>query len=118
MRIPSMSLQNHPCVFTLSLTAVILGTCDINRAAAGEPRAGRTTLQDRVGQIKAEIAKNYSYLESLYKQLHTRPELSLQEEKTAGRLAREMKEIGFDVTTKVGGHGLVCLLRNGNGPTV
>jgi len=69
-------------------------------------------------QIKAEIDKNYSYLESLYKDLHTNPELSLQEEKTAARLAREMKEIGFEVTTKVGGHGLVCLLHNGHGPTV
>lgn len=56
----------------------------------------------------------YPGLDALYRDLHQTPELSLQEEKTAAKLA----ELGFEVTPKVGGHGAVALLRNGKGPTV
>src|SRR5206468_161241 len=42
----------------------------------------------------------------------------LQEEKTSARMAEELKKLGFDVTTKIGGHGVVGLLKNGPGPTV
>jgi hippurate hydrolase len=64
------------------------------------------------------IAGQLDSLEALYKNLHTHPELSLQEEQTAARLVKEMKEIGFEVSTGVGGHGIVCVLKNGEGPTV
>jgi hippurate hydrolase len=73
---------------------------------------------DRVRLIKERLGDEFAGLEKLYKYLHTHPELSYQEEQTAARLAREMKELGFDVTTKVGGHGVVAVLRNGKGPTV
>ena len=33
-------------------------------------------------------------------------------------MAREMKDIGFEVTPNVGGHGVVAVLKNGTGPTV
>lgn len=69
-------------------------------------------------EVRRIVVENYSNLELLYKHIHSHPELSLQEEKTAAKLAELMKEIGFEVTTKAGGHGLVCLLRNGKGPTV
>jgi hippurate hydrolase len=71
-----------------------------------------------VDVIKKRIDVDYPRLESLYKHLHSNPELSLQEEKTAARLAKELKEIGCEVTEKVGGHGVVGVLKNGAGPTV
>jgi hippurate hydrolase len=69
-------------------------------------------------EIQSRIGQHYAQLESLYKHLHSHPELSLQEEQTAARLAQEMRETGFEVTTKVGGHGIVAICRNGKGPTV
>jgi hippurate hydrolase len=33
-------------------------------------------------------------------------------------LAEEMRKLGFDVTGKVGGNGIVCVLKNGPGPVV
>ena len=60
----------------------------------------------------------YPDLDALYTQLHQRPELSGQEEKTAALLAERMKKLGFAVTSKVGGFGLVAVLKNGAGPTV
>jgi len=62
--------------------------------------------------------KEYSHLETFYKHLHTNPELSFHEENTASFLAKELREIGFDVTEKVGGTGIVAVLKNGEGPTV
>jgi hippurate hydrolase len=65
-------------------------------------------------QIDTEIGD----LVKLYQHLHSNPELSLQEEKSAARMAEELKKLGFDVTSKIGGHGVVGVLKNGQGPTV
>lgn len=62
--------------------------------------------------------KAYPELEALYKHLHQNPELSLQEEKSAARMAAELKKLGFTVKEKIGGHGVAGVLRNGSGPTV
>src|SRR5438309_4649554 len=97
---------NLPIRATLTALLIVIG-CGAQRVCGGEPAM--------VQQIKAEIDKNYHDLESLYQYLHAHPELSLQEQQTAARLAHEMQEIGFEVTAKVGGYGLVCFLRNGPG---
>ena len=57
-------------------------------------------------------------LTQLYKTLHQAPELSFEEEKTAERMAGEMRTLGLEVTTQIGGHGLVALLKNGPGKTL
>jgi len=64
------------------------------------------------------IDREYASLDSLYRDLHTHPELSLHEQETARRIASELKASGFDVSTGVGGNGVVAVLRNGKGPTV
>ncbi|MEQ8850244.1 MAG: amidohydrolase [Phycisphaerales bacterium] len=61
---------------------------------------------------------DYPYLEALYKHLHANPELSFQEEQTAARMASELRTLGFDVTTGIGGHGVVGVMENGDGPTL
>ena len=57
-------------------------------------------------------------LHQLYRELHAAPELSWQEVETARRLATEFRAAGMDVTTGVGTHGVVGVLRNGAGPTI
>src|SRR5579875_2853062 len=57
-------------------------------------------------------------LESLYEDIHSHPELSMQEKRTAGLAAERLKAAGFEVTEGVGGTGVVGLLENGEGPTV
>jgi hippurate hydrolase len=57
-------------------------------------------------------------LEALYKDIHSHPELSMQEKRTAGLAAERLNAAGFDVTDGVGGTGVVGLLKNGDGPTV
>ncbi|MFL5329623.1 MAG: amidohydrolase [Gemmataceae bacterium] len=75
-------------------------------------------LGKRTEQINRKIAGDLPELESLYRYLHTHPELSSQEAETAARMARELKDAGFEVTAGVGGYGVVGVLKNGPGPTV
>lgn len=64
----------------------------------------------------AEWAKaNMSSLVELYRTLHQAPELSLKEKETSARMAKELKDLGIDVTTNVGGYGVVGVLKNGPG---
>ncbi|MBV7539288.1 amidohydrolase [Duganella sp. sic0402] len=60
----------------------------------------------------------YPQLDAIYKDLHANPEIAFQETRTAGKLAAEMRKIGFEVTEKVGKTGVVAIYKNGPGPLV
>jgi amidohydrolase len=60
----------------------------------------------------------YPDLDALYRELHQAPELSSHEEKTAERLSRRMRSLGYEVQNGVGGTGMVAVLKNGAGPVV
>src|SRR5262249_35153293 len=60
----------------------------------------------------------YPSLDTLYQDLHKTPELSTHEGKTAAKLAARLRAAGYEVTERVGGTGVVGVLRNGAGPTV
>ena len=69
--------------------------------------------------LKQAVAKDYeTHLSDLFVHFHQNPELSLQEHKTAARLAQELRAEGFEVTTGVGGTGVVAIMKNGDGPMV
>ena len=68
--------------------------------------------------VRDRVNKEIPSLLELYQYLHANPEISFQEAKTGQRLGTELKTIGFKVTQNVGGHGVVCVLKNGKGPTV
>ncbi|HXE11892.1 MAG TPA: amidohydrolase, partial [Bryobacteraceae bacterium] len=57
-------------------------------------------------------------LESVYKDIHAHPELSMEETRTAGIAADRLRAAGYEVTTGVGNTGVVGLLANGEGPIV
>src|SRR3954462_1741823 len=68
--------------------------------------------------ILAPLGSVLPDLEALYKDVHAHPELSMQETRTAGLAADRLRAAGYEVTTGVGGTGVVGLLRNGDGPPV
>ncbi|WP_019674114.1 amidohydrolase [Psychrobacter lutiphocae] len=68
--------------------------------------------------IKTEVDQIFSKTQDLYEHLHEHPELSFDEFNTSERLAKELKNIGYKVTTKIGKTGIVAILENGEGPTV
>lgn len=65
-----------------------------------------------------QLASLLPDLEALYKDIHSHPELSMQETRTAALAADRLRAAGFEVTTGVGKTGVVGVLRNGDGPTV
>jgi hippurate hydrolase len=80
---------------------------------------GGKWMDDVRGESPANwVDKHLASLVGVYREFHQHPELSLSEQWTAGRLADELQQAGFEVTRQVGGHGVVALLRNGSGPTV
>jgi hippurate hydrolase len=72
-------------------------------------------LKDTIG---VAVEQEYPKLDELYKDIHAHPEIAFQEEKTAAKLATEMRAIGFEVTEHVGKTGLVAIYKNGDGPTI
>ncbi len=66
----------------------------------------------------AQIDAIYPDIEKLYIDLHRNPELAFHEQRTAATLAARVKSLGYEVTTGVGGTGIVAILKNGPGPVV
>ena len=56
--------------------------------------------------------------EDFYRDLHAHPELSHQEYETARKVAARLRDRGYDVHDRIGGTGVIGVLRNGPGPTV
>jgi amidohydrolase len=83
-------------------------------AAASSP-----ALAQQSGNLREAVAQDYrANLAALFDHFHRNPELSGREVQTSARMARELRALGYEVTTGVGGTGVVALLRNGAGPTV
>ena len=80
--------------------------------------SGLATAAPLPKAMSDQLTASYPAIESLYQELHRTPELAFNELQTAAKLAALAKGLGFDVTTGVGGTGVVALLRNGPGPTV
>ena len=64
------------------------------------------------------IASDMPGLMDIYRDLHSHPELSFQETRSAAIMARAARDAGFEVTEKVGKTGIVAVMKNGEGPTV
>ena len=76
------------------------------------------TMPAAAQDLGGEVQKQMPSLMDIYKDLHANPELSFMEVRSAGVLAAEARKLGFDVTEKVGGTGIVAVLKNGPGPVV
>jgi amidohydrolase len=71
-----------------------------------------------VPSVLANLTTMLPDLEALYKDIHSHPELSMQENRTANLAAERLRAAGYDVSTGVGKTGVVGVLRNGDGPVV
>ena len=75
----------------------------------------KSLLNEKI--IKLATDKTDQYW-SIYKDLHENPELSLMEFETSRKMAEELKSMGFEVTTNIGGNGVVGLFKNGKGKVI
>lgn len=70
-----------------------------------------------IKNILGDLDSTRDQREDLYKQFHQEPELSLQEENTAQRIADQLDESGISYS-RVGDTGIVAVIENGDGPVV
>ena len=106
-----MSYRSKVAVLLLGFVAGPVAAAEPNPALSSE-------LKERIAVVEKLVTGEGKALLDLYKNLHGNPELSLQEEKSAAKMAKELEKLGFEVTAKVGGTGVVGVLKNGKGPTV
>jgi hippurate hydrolase len=77
---------------------------------------GQTSKQ--TDNIIKQAALETEKYRNIYQDLHQNPELSYMEFETSKKMARELKALGFEVTTGFGGNGVVGIMKNGTGRTV
>jgi amidohydrolase len=68
--------------------------------------------------VQAIEAEYDNYLAPLFLDFHQNPELGFLENRTAARMAAELREAGLEVTTGIGKTGVVGILKNGDGPLI
>jgi hippurate hydrolase len=102
------------------LAALLLLTgCSSAAPAASRPLMSSPAPGDEInGHVKEAAGAELGSLVELYKWFHENAELSLKEEKTAAKFAAEVRAAGWTVTEKIGGTGVVAVLKNGDGPLV
>jgi hippurate hydrolase len=88
-----------------SLLAALLAMSTLSSPAAADP-------------LRDAVTADMPSLLALYRDLHANPELSMQETRSAAKLAAEAKKAGFKVTTGVGKTGVVAVMENGPGPVI
>ena len=69
-------------------------------------------------RLQEAICNNTKSIAQIYKKIHQNPELSFQEEQTAKLVARELSKLPCQVFEKIGGFGVVGVMKNGPGKTV
>ena len=98
--------------YTLALLTTLTGIAYAGDGVRSVYRADLATTVD------AHVAGSLADLTAFYTDLHIHPELSLEETESSAKVAARLKAAGYDVTTGVGGHGVVGIMKNGDGPTV
>jgi hypothetical protein len=64
-------------------------------------------VTERATQLLADLEHRLPAIGELYRDLHRHPELSMQEHRTAGIVARHLLDAGYEVTDGVGRTGVV-----------
>lgn len=83
-----------------------------------KPKYGSNSYDESLIQMNNLVEKDNEHVTKIFQNIHQNPELSFQEFKTSAIIANELKNLGFKVTTGIGGTGVVGVLKNGEGPVV
>jgi hippurate hydrolase len=104
------------------VVAVIAGTIGFTQFPAADVAAESSAPAFDVAAVTRTINEvldhDYPQLDTLYKDIHSHPEVAFQENRTAALLAADMRKLGLQVTEHVGKTGIVAIYKNGPGPTV
>ena len=71
-----------------------------------------------LAKVNAAIDADTARLTAIFKDIHQNPEIGFTETRTAAIIARELNQLGFNVTTGIGKTGVVGVFANGPGKTL
>ncbi len=71
-----------------------------------------------IATVNAAVEADAPRLTAIFKDLHQHPKIAFTETRTAAIVAKELKALGFAVTTGIGKTGVVGVMKNGPGPTL
>jgi hippurate hydrolase len=96
----------------------LLHTIAVSALALSATLATTPAQAEDAATVRAIEAEYDNYLAPLFVDFHENPELSFLENRTAAKMATELRAAGLEVTTGVGKTGVVAMLKNGNGPLI
>jgi len=106
----------------ISIIRILVGIVLLNLSANdAAPAGGEIRARHRselASTVDDHIDAALSDWLTFYRDLHTHPELSLQEKESSRKIAERLTQTGYTVTSNVGGYGVVGVLDNGDGPTL
>ena len=87
---------------------------------SGSPETGENQIMENLMKTIIKHAEElFPYNQAMRRDFHMHPELGFEEVRTAGIVARELQELGIEVTTGVGKTGVVALIEGPErGPVV
>lgn len=71
----------------------------------------------KIANLLKDCREDLSWQREFYEDLHAHPELSHEEERTAGRILERLRTFDCEIVQPIGGFGTVAIFRNGPGPT-
>ena len=80
-------------------------------------QAAPEAVAELINSLGSGPGHDLGWTQEFYEWMHAHPELSLQEENTARAIAEKLGDFDCEVTIGIGGHGIVAIFRNGDGPT-
>lgn len=99
---------------SLAMLLAVLASCMLNTRVLAFQQEGSNSQR-----IAETLDSARAALIEIRRDLHRHPEVSGQEERTAGVVAERLRALGLTVETGVGGHGVVGVLQGGKpGPVV
>ena len=101
-----------------TIKIIALQLASLTALAVGAPLAAAPLAPDLIAKVNAAVAADTPRLTAIFKDFHQHPEIAFTETRTAAIVARELRTLGFTVTTGVGKTGVVGVCRNGEGPTL
>lgn len=100
------------------MTNIKTHLCTLAALLGSTAAAGAADIAGTRASIGSGLDAQYPHIETVYKDIHSHPELGFQEKRTAALLAGEMRKLGYEVTEGVGKTGIVAIYKNGPGPLV
>lgn len=116
----SVGILSHAAIVFLALAAHVACAqlTEVATPTTAAMQAQAAAQKTLVIQAAAAIDADAPRLTEMFKDIHQHPELGFMETRTAALVAKELKDLGFEVKTGIGKTGVVGILRNGAGPTV